>query len=621
MKGNLPASLEKKGVIFMKTKQIVTGIIAMILIAPILHAQTVTPYFSIRSQGLNTPRHISGVVQQTFANREFYDVHGTLAAILEYSRSFDHDEITNCLFGTKNCPTITISGSRVANRGTQDWLADYFYLPTDFKSKVSFKPVIDNITLDLNFYLGLDEWTPGLYFTIYAPLVHSRWDLNMCETIDAKGTNTYDPGYFTPDTMQRNDMLNNFKEYANGNLVGPIAQTVAGTDFTVIFQPLQKAKMSCDRLNRTRIADLRVAVGYNFVREDRYQVAFQGLLSAPTGTRPEGIYLFEPIVGNSHHWEVGAGFTGSVSLWQSGDEDKQLILFGDAQLTHLFKGRQKRTFDLKNKPFSRYMLIEKMGTPISDNLQGNSTAPSAQFKHEFLPVANLSHVSVDSKISLQAEVTACLTFVCNKFSWDLGYNFWGRTCEELKLHSLNPFANNTQWALKGDAHVYGYDRGATGAGALVGAIPLSATQSTATIYSGTNFVAPNTVAQAILNPNIDHPRDATGDAANATASHPLSAEPHAASTSIKTSIDPVFLKTTDIDACERETNALSSKVFTHVSYTWDERDDWIPYLGVGGQVEFGHHGNGQTSCSTNCDTCIRCSLSQWAIWCKGGVTF
>lgn len=605
----------------MKTKRLFTSIIMMLLSVPILHAQTVTPYFSIRSQGLNTPRHLSGVVQQTFANRAFEDVHGTLAAILEYSRSFDHDEITNCLFGTKECPAITISGSRVANRGTQDWLADYFYLPTDFKSTVSFKPVIDNITLDLNFYLGLDEWAPGLYLTIYAPLVHSRWDLHLCEAIDAKGTNTYDPGYFTPDTMQRNDMLNKFTEYANGDVVNPINQTVGGSDFTVLFQPLQKAKMSSKRRNRTRIADLRVAVGYNFVREDRYQIAFQGLVSAPTGNRPEGIFLFEPIVGNGHHWEVGAGFAGSVTLWQSDDERKQLILFGDANLTHLFKGRQRRTFDLKNKPFSRYMLIEKMGTPITDNLQGNSTAPSAQFKHEFLPVANLSNISVDAKIPLQAEVTACLTFVGNNISWDLGYNFWGRTCEELRLRGLNPFDNNTQWALKGDAHVYGYDRGAAGAGPLVGAIPLSATQSTATIYSGNNFVSPNTVAQAILNPNIDHPRDATGDAANATANHPLSAEPNAASTSIKTSIDPVFLKNTDIDVCERKTSAMSSKLFTHISYTWDEGDDWTPYLGIGGQAEFGHHGNCETTCSTSCERCIRCSLSQWAVWCKGGVTF
>lgn len=593
----------------------------VLLYMSVLHAQTITPYFGIRSQGLNTPRHISGLIQQTFANRAFEEVHGTLAGVLEYSRSFDHDAITNALFGTKCYPTITISGSRVANRGGNDWLADYFYLPTDFQSNVSFKPVIDNVTFDLNYYLGLDEWTEGLYIALYAPLVHTRWNLNLCETIDAKGTNSHDPGYFTPDTMQRNELLNNFSEYANGTAIGPLNQTVAGTEFTSLFQSLQKAQMSAKRHNRTRFADLRIAIGYNMVREERYQVAFQAVASAPLGNKPQGVYLFEPIIGNGNHWELGAGFTGSITLWQSYNEDMQLIFFGDATITHLFKGLQRRTLDLKNKPFSRYMLAEQMGTPIEDNLKGNGTAPTAQFLHAVAPIANLTNVRVDSSIAVQGEFTACLTFVCDHISWDLGYNFWGHSCEKVQLNDLNPFANNTQWALKGDAHVYGYDRGAAGAGPLAGAIPLSATQSNATIYSGKNFIASNSIAQALLNPNIDQPRNATGDATNATADNPLSAKPDTAALSINTSLHPVFLKTTDLEVCTHETTALSNTFFTHISYTWDEGDNWTPYCGIGGQVEFGHNGNCTTTTTNNCDTCISTALSQWALWCKGGITF
>ena len=112
----------------------------------------ITPYFSIRSQGLNTPRHMGGVVQQLFTYHD-KKIAGTFSGAFEYSRSFDNDEITQCLFGTKGCPTVSISGSRVADRCADDWLADYFYLPTDFKSTLSFKPTIDNLLLDLNFYI------------------------------------------------------------------------------------------------------------------------------------------------------------------------------------------------------------------------------------------------------------------------------------------------------------------------------------------------------------------------------------------------------------------------------------------------------------------------------------
>ena len=310
----------------MVIKRLLFSIITILFITHVLQAQTITPYFSIRSQGLNTPRHISGLVHQSFTERK-ENVHGTFAMALEYSRSFDNDEITNCLFGTKECPAITISGSRVTDRGTQDWLADYFYLPTDFKSKISFNPVVDNLLLDFNFYLGLDEWAPGLYLTIYAPLVHSRWNLRMCETVDAKGTSTHEPGYFTPDTLQRNELLNDFTEYANGTVVGPITQTVGGTDFTITFQQLRKAKMSSSRLCRTRIADVRAAVGYNFVQKDRFQIALEALVCAPSGTRPEGKFLFEPVIGNSHHWEFGAGFVGIGTIWRSDDEEKRIIIF------------------------------------------------------------------------------------------------------------------------------------------------------------------------------------------------------------------------------------------------------------------------------------------------------
>lgn len=580
-----------------------------------LHS-AITPYFSIRSQGLNTPRHMSGIVQQLFVPHD-EPIAGTFSAALAYSRSFDHENITECLFGTSCCPTITISGSQVADRQATDWLADYFYLPTDFKSAVSFKPRIDNLLLDLNFYIDLNEWANGLYVAAYAPIVHSRWNLNMCETIDMKGTNSHAPGYFTPDTLQRNDLLNNFSEYAAGCITGPIEQTVGGT-YSVTFARLNKARMSSSSLHQTRAADLRIAIGYDAIYNDHFLFGFQGLVSAPTGNRPKGKYLFEPIIGNGHHWELGGALQANGIAWRSNDEEKQLILTANLSLMHLFASRQKRTFDLKGKAFSRYMLIERLGTPIQNNLKGNGTTPSAQFNNEFVPLANLSTLSVDVSATIQTEFTAMLTFASRTCSFDCGYNFWARSCENIHLRGITPFENNTKWALKGDAHVFGFDRGAAGAGPLVGAVALSATEQNATIETGTNFTSDATVAQAILNPHIDNPQDATGDASGGASNDPLSAEPDDASISIKTSVNPEFISACDIDVCEHRTKGLSSSVFAHVNYTWADQDRWIPYLGIGAQAEFAHNDN---VCDEACGSCFACALSQWEVWLKGGITF
>ena len=599
-------------------KSSITGIIALTFLTSFAAEPFVLPHFTIRSQGLNTPRHMVGIVQQVFANTD-KKLHGTIAGILSYTRSFDHEEITKCLFGTTCCPAINISGSRVSDRGENDWLADYFYLPTDFKSSLSFKPRIDNILLDMNFFIGLDEWVEGLYFAVYAPLVHSRWDLHLCETVDAKGTSSHAPGYFTPDTMNRNNLLNNFTEYAEGKVVNTLTQTVAGSDTSITFRRLNKARMSQTNLNQTRLADFRAVIGYDIVHKDNFIFGFQGLITGPTGNRPEGEFLFEPIIGSGHHWELGGSLRFHAMPWKSEDEEKEIIFSADLSLMHLFASKQRRTFDLKGKPFSRYMLAERLGTPLNNNLKGNGTAPSAQFQNEFAPIANLSNVGVEVSATIQAELTAMLTFVCDHFSWDVGYNFWARTCENLKLRGPHEFENNTQWALKGDSHVFGFDRGAAGAGPLAGAVALSATQNGATINAGQNFTANRTVAQAILNPGVDNPQNATGDGSGGSADNPLSAEPNAASLSIQTSINPVFISSRDIDVCERRSSGMSSKLFTHFSYAWKERKNWIPYLGIGGEAEF-HH-NSSNKCEQACDQCISCAISQWGVWIKGGMTF
>src|SRR3990172_12878906 len=228
---------------------------------------------------------------------------------------------------------------------------------------------------------------------------------------------------------------------------------------------------------------------------------------------------------------------------------------------------------------------------------------------EFLPLANLSRLLVDVSATLQAEITAMCTFVCDSFSWDIGYNFWIRTCEQIQARGITPFDNNTQWALKGDAQVFGYDRGATGTDPLVGAVPLSASQDNATINSGINKTATNTFADAIKNPGIDNAANSSGDGspgAAGTNDNPLSAQPFTTDLTIKTSPNPIFITSDALNICNAVTEGLSNKIFTHFSYSW-KNTSWTPYLGIGGEVEFGK--NSDNSCDTDCQDCLVCSPS------------
>ena len=143
------------------------------------------------------------------------------------------------------------------------------------------------------------------------------------------------------------------------------------------------------------------------------------------------------------------------------------------------------------------MLALKMGLPVLDGLVGNATnpatagaftAPTSVFQNQFLPVANIAQAQVKVSIPVQADIVALLNYRHCNFSWDIGYNFWSVSCEKIKPcgYSNNKlfFGNNT-YALKGDAQVFGFTTAASSPSTCL-AVPLSATESFATINAGGN---------------------------------------------------------------------------------------------------------------------------------------
>ena len=615
---NKPYVSSKKGVGV--NKCIRTSMVLSLLPLSLCAEQSVTPYYSIRSQGRNAARNAVGWTNHIY-QYDMDSVYSSIAITPEYTRSFRHKRINNCLFGDNlidNESTLKISGTQTTNRGSKDLLADYFYLPTDFESTVQFKPLIDNFLVDFSFYLDLDEWHNGLYFFLHAPLTHTRWDTNISEEVTKPGIKRHDAGYFTPDNnLLRNQLLKKFQDFVGGT-------SVTDVNF-VTFQGLRFAKISSKRLNRTRLAEIRAGLGWNFRLEHNYHVGLNVQFAAPTGTQPAARFLFEPIVGNGHHWEAGLGLNGHYTFWRNDDETKHASFYVDAHITHLFKTRQRRTFDLKNNgTLSRYMLAQKLGSRRkTPTLTGNADA-KVEFQDEFLPVANFSTLNVDVSVGIQADIVAMFNLTINPstgsgrtgtFAWDIGYNYWGRSCERIKLRKKDTFTEKT-FALKGDVNVFGFADGDTAAQQVP--VRLAATQSKATIhigaYAGKNnpeanpdidSLVPATITQSVDPETNDQqgPRvlTSTGNAFDE-------------GIQINTSNPPIFITENDVDLDGARTKGSSCKVFTHFGYTWLDNDEYKPYLGIGGEIEFDHR-------DTNSDDCVKCAASQWGIWVKGGVTF
>jgi len=589
--------------------------IALTIATTITYAeQNVATSFNTRSISRNAARDLAGWINYINKDSSENTVYGAISVTPEYNQTFQPNTITRTLFGDnligKNCAQhLKVSGSQTENRGPQDLLADYFYLASDFESNVYFKPIIDNTILDFGFYLGLDAWRKGLYFWIHAPFAHTRWDININEYIINSGINNAPAGYYTPNELDSNLLLDSFTNFVNGI-------SVQNTQ-NIAFEELKFAKMSSERLIKSRMAEIRTGIGWNFLIADNYHAGINGQLAAPTGLRPDAEFLFEPLVGNGHFWELGIGLNAQYIFWRNEDETARCSFYTDINITHLFRTRQARSFDLtKAGTLSRYMLTTEMTSPAV-NLQGaNGDIPLAQFNDTFVPLANITTLDVEVSITIQADIVVMFNATKNNWSFDFGYNYWGRSADNITLRDNESFEEKV-FALKGDAHVFGFLPNSTNS------VALSATQDKATIHQGKNLPAlgstdPIIINNAAKNPSIDFPQPAqtTTPAENLLY---IQNGTNIANNFINTSVPPIFITRNDLNFKGAETGGSSSKLFTHISYTWNDKVEWQPYLGLGGEIEWGHHT--KQNC-TPCDNHIaQCSTSQWGIWVKTGVTF
>lgn len=596
-----------------------------------LHAftQRVVTCIVPRSQGFNAALIWPGWEFVTHCADKKEQTYYTFALIPELTRSFRPERINQCLFGddiiTRTCDqtewndVLMISGSETENRTrNKDWLADYFGLPTDFQSAVHFKPRVNNFICHAHLFIALNTIKQGLYFQFELPFVYSNWDLNMCEIVIEPGINNYEPGYFNPTGIARNQLLSRFTDFISG------AAAPTGTD--LIFQPLTNSKMNTKHMKMIRCAELRAYLGYDFFIRDVHHFGLSIEAAAPCGNRQKGEFLFEPFVGNGHHWELGIGCTGHFFAWERDVTYERIDLFLNANITHLFGSHQKRTYDLKIKPNSRYMLAQKMGTPILDNLTGNGVSPIAQFKNELSPIANLTTFNVSVSNTIQAEVALMFAYTQRNITWSFGYSAWKRTCDTINILNPNSFPNDT-WAIKGDAHLFGFIGQANPTGLAIGTpVALSPTESGATINTGTNMASQGLrtdptqqamqIAQARRNPHIDFPQNAfAGNNQRLVAS----LDDLTATNQIETSIQPRLLTFADIDTTSARTSGFVNKLFGHVNRVWHDTTRATPYLGFGAEVDFGKQAG--LAPAVGDDTCLNCQFSYWGIWIKGGALF
>ncbi len=376
-----------------------------------LHAANscpVAPYYSIRSQSENNPRLFVGQAK-LFNLHDVKHIYGNFAITSEYTRSMRPSQIAENIFGDSlyGKRMLKIKGSALPHDEQKDLLADYFYLSDHYDGTLCLTPRIQNFLVDLNLYLGLGMIAHGMYWRIHAPVTWTKWSLDVEETVINNGNTTGAVGF--------DSHVTSFFDYA---CRGKSATANAGeTNY-----PLGAARICPCSRSKTGLSDVQMDLGWNFYSKEDYHVGLYVRGVAPTGTRPNGRFLFEPIIGNSKFWELGGGIDARWIMWHSDEDNQELGLYFDASITHLFSTRQKRVFDLKNHgPLSRYMLLFNR-TP--GHIIGET------------PAANVTLANINVSCNIQADVMLMFNYTRDNFNWDFGYNFWKRSCEKINCCKL-----------------------------------------------------------------------------------------------------------------------------------------------------------------------------------------
>lgn len=264
-------------------------------------------------------------------------------------------------------------GSDAVKNNTVDIMANYFGVltqPVDtvyagdmglqvtnltFQSLIRFKPTQKVFALGLSYkqkISNMDNDCRGWFVHISSPLMKVKNDLGYSESVINEGGGR--AGLDVPE-----------------GYVGTVGDALRG-DTVFGDKKFLYGKIGCGALSQWGLADIELGFGYETIFCDHFHGMWAGGFVIPTGNRPKGEFIFEPIVGNNHHFGLIYYGEYNYELWQNPCGDKSIWFHTNAFSQYLFGNLQHRSFDLLDKQWSRYMWVYRTNVspaPVSPQYQ------------------------------------------------------------------------------------------------------------------------------------------------------------------------------------------------------------------------------------------------------------
>lgn len=337
--------------------------------------------------------------QQIHAHKD--GAHGAAQLACIVAGSVDADSVAR--YFAPFCSALCIVDERAT--ADTDLFAPHFGIVTkngSFRSRISLAPAQSIVAIGAQYrqeFLRKPAQNKGWWFDVTTAIIDIRNSCGFCETIVDTGGGA--------DTVAAVDA------------VGSMAAAVA--------QPLWHfGKISMHTLHSVNISDIELKVGYEWLQHRPYHLeSYVGIL-IPSGHETTGHFLFEPVVGYSNHPGVMFGSRSGFDLWYDEVHDLHMRMALTNHTQFLFEKEAYRSFDLKFKPWSRYMQM------YANQAQAQRAALSND-PHLATPGINLLTRRLQVKPGVSNTLNTGFVLTHKKVQLEAGYNVYAKSSDTVRL--------------------------------------------------------------------------------------------------------------------------------------------------------------------------------------------
>ncbi len=236
---------------------------------------------------------------------------------------------------------LLVSGdANILDLEIRDIRAEWVNLPSDFRGFLSVKPKQQQNGCLFEYHQDLKNWCDvrflrDMYIMILMPVAEVKNQIHLTET-----------GVQNAQTEFPQSILQAFNQP------------------TWCFSRID----NCQK-KKVGVSELTIKIGTSYISEDFLQLNYYSVIAIPTGNKQNGKTMFEPVNGNNHHLGIGGGLNIQVPLNRD-TTDFAWCGFVDLESVILIRNKQWRTYDIYNKPWSRFLLMNVIGVEDNTNQPG-----------------------------------------------------------------------------------------------------------------------------------------------------------------------------------------------------------------------------------------------------------